>query len=192
MPTLTPAEFVDKWERAELKERASVQEHFTDLCRLVGHPTPAEKDPHGEFFTYEYGVTKSSGGQGYADVFYRGHFAIEYKGKGKYATLDDAYQQLLRYRENLANPPLLIVCDIERWEIHTNWTNTAPRVYTFTNDEITRPRIQRILRALFFDPDQLHPDRTAAEVTADAAESSARSPRTCAPGKPRRNASPTS
>ena len=63
-------------------------------------------------------------GPGVADSF-----AIEYKGKGKYQTLDDAYQQLLRYPENLDNPPLLIVCDIEHWEIHTNFTGTEKRVY---------------------------------------------------------------
>ncbi len=27
-----------------------------DVCRLVDHPTPAEKYPRGEFFTFECGV----------------------------------------------------------------------------------------------------------------------------------------
>jgi hypothetical protein len=170
MPEYTPQDFVEKWEQTELKERASAQSHFDDLCRLVGHPTPAEYDPKGESFTYEYGVEKLGGGQGYADVWFKGHFAVEYKGKGKYKSLDEAYKQLLRYRENLLNPPLLVVCDIENWEIHTNWPNTAKRVYRFTNLDITRPRIQRILRALFYDPGQLHPDRTADQVTTDAAD----------------------
>jgi hypothetical protein len=40
-PTLTPQQFVHKWRRAALKERSAYQEHFIDLCRLVGHPTPA-------------------------------------------------------------------------------------------------------------------------------------------------------
>ncbi len=170
MSAFTPDHFVQKWERTELKERASYQEHFMDVCRLVGHQTPAELDPDGTFFCFEAGMKTTTGGQGYADVWYKGHFAIEYKGKGKYKTLDDAYQQLLRYRENLYNPPLLIVCDIEHWEIHTNWPNTEKKITTFTNADITRPRFQRILRALFFDPDQLHPDRTSAQVTASAAD----------------------
>ena len=170
MPELTPKQFVERWDRAELKETASAQQHFIDVCHLVGHPIPAEKDPAGEFFTFEAGVKKTTGGQGFADVWYKGHFAIEYKGKGKYQTLDDAYQQLLRYRENLDNPPLLIVCDIEHWEIHTNFTGTEKRVYAFTNDQIAgSTKIQRILHNLFFAPYELHPDRTAAEVTADAA-----------------------
>jgi len=41
MPDLTPQQFVAKWERAELKETASAQQLFIDVCRLVGHPEPA-------------------------------------------------------------------------------------------------------------------------------------------------------
>ena len=35
--SLTPQDFVSKWKRAEARERQSVQEHFIDLCALVGH-----------------------------------------------------------------------------------------------------------------------------------------------------------
>ena len=41
-----------------------------------------------------------------------------------------AYRQLLDYRY-LENPPLLVVCDLDRFEIHTNFTNTRKRVYAF-------------------------------------------------------------
>jgi type II restriction/modification system DNA methylase subunit YeeA len=169
MSDLTVDQFIAKWERAELKERASYQEHFLDLCALVGHETPAQKDPTGEGFTFEAGMKTTTGSQGYADVWYKGHFAIEYKGKGKYKTLDDAYQQLLRYRENLGNPPLLIVTDIEHWEIRTNFTGTETVKHTFTNQELGLRKWQRLLHNLFYDPYQLHPDRTTAQVTADAA-----------------------
>ena len=74
---MNPSQFVDKWEKVELKERASAQSHFEDVCRLVGHPLPAEKDPKGVEFTYEYGVEKSGGGMGFADVWFDDHFAIE-------------------------------------------------------------------------------------------------------------------
>jgi len=171
MPTLTPQQFSDKWERSDLKERASYQEHFMDVCRLVDHPTPAEKDPAGEFFTFEAGVKTATGGQGYADVWYRDHFAIEYKGKGKYPDLDAAYQQLQRYRENLGNPPLLVVCDIEHWEIHTNFTGTEKVVHHFTNRDIaTSTRVQRLLNFMFFEPNALHPARTSRQVTENAAD----------------------
>lgn len=171
MPELTPQQFVEKWARTELKESASAQSHFNDLCRLVGHKTPAELDPAGSFFTFEAGVQKIGGGQGYADVWYKDHFAIEYKGKGKYDTLDGAYQQLLRYRENLGNPPVLVVCDIENWEIHTNFTGTEKHVFAFTNADVaTSRRVLRMLHWLFEDPYQFHPDRTTEQVTGDAAE----------------------
>jgi hypothetical protein len=44
-------------------------------------------------------------------VWKKGTFAWEYKGKHK--DLDQAYEQLLQYRESLLNPPLLIVSDME-------------------------------------------------------------------------------
>jgi hypothetical protein len=36
-PTLTPQEFVDKWRKAELKERSAAQEHFIDLRPMLGN-----------------------------------------------------------------------------------------------------------------------------------------------------------
>ena len=35
---------------SELKERSTAQEHFIDLCRLLGEPTPAEADPKGHHY----------------------------------------------------------------------------------------------------------------------------------------------
>lgn len=55
-PTLTPQEFVNKWRKSTLKERAAAQEHFIDLCRLVGHQAPAEAGSAGKFFTFEAGA----------------------------------------------------------------------------------------------------------------------------------------
>ena len=34
---MNPQDFVAKWSQATLKERSAYQEHFMDLCRLVGH-----------------------------------------------------------------------------------------------------------------------------------------------------------
>lgn len=76
-------EFVRKWRNVELKERSAAQEHFIDLCRVLGEPTPAEADPIGEFYSFEKGATKSTGGEGWADVWKRGHFGWEYKGRRK-------------------------------------------------------------------------------------------------------------
>ena len=44
-PTLTPRAFAQKWRDNETKEKAASQEHFIDLCRMLGEPTPNEADP---------------------------------------------------------------------------------------------------------------------------------------------------
>jgi hypothetical protein len=41
-PCITPQAFVDKWRSATPKERSAYQEHFIDVCRLIGHPTTAD------------------------------------------------------------------------------------------------------------------------------------------------------
>ena len=38
-------QFIAKWRASELKESSAAHEHFIDLCRLLGEPTPAEDDP---------------------------------------------------------------------------------------------------------------------------------------------------
>ena len=76
-PLMTPHEFITKWRASELKERSAAQEHFIDLCRLFGEPTPAEADPTGETYCFERGARKDTGGDGWADVWKRHHFAWE-------------------------------------------------------------------------------------------------------------------
>jgi len=55
---------------------------------------------------------------------------------GKRKDLDAVYRQLLLYRGALGNPPPLVFCDIDRYEVHTNFTRTMPRVHRFTNEDI--------------------------------------------------------
>lgn len=132
MPSIgpvTPHQFIAKWTRADLSERSAYQQHFLDLCELLAQPKPAEVDPKGLWYTFEKGVEKTDGGKGWADVWMQKHFGWEYKGRHK--DLRAAYQQLLKYREALDNPPLLVVCDLDRIEIHSNFTGTAKRVHAF-------------------------------------------------------------
>src|SRR5260370_33696200 len=104
---MTPQEFIAKWKKAQLSERSAAQQHFLDLCELLGQPKPVAADPEGAWYTFERGAHKTGGGEGWADVWMRKHFAWEYKRKRR--SLTEAYQQLLRYREDLENPPLLVV-----------------------------------------------------------------------------------
>ncbi len=112
-------------------------------------------------------MEKTGGGKGFADVWYRDRFAIEYKGKHK--DLGAAYGQLLQYRESLEKPPVLMVTDIERFEIHTNFTGTVTRVFSFTNFELPEAESLKVLRAMFADPYSLKPTRTVEGVTEEAA-----------------------
>jgi type II restriction/modification system DNA methylase subunit YeeA len=172
MSTLTPFDFVNKWRNSELKERSSAQENFIDLCRLMEHPTPAEVDSTGQSFTFEAGVGKVGGGQGFADVWKKGSFAWEYKGNHK--DLDKAYQQLLQYREALQNPPLLIVSDLEQIIIHTNFTNTVKSVVRLTLDDLVTSEGQEHLRAIFYEPERFRVETTTEQVTMAAAREFAR------------------
>ena len=172
MPTLTAREFVDKWRHATLKERSASQEHFLDLCHLIGHATPAEADSTGESFAFEVGADKSQGGSGFADVWKKGCFAWEYKGK--HADLDKAYQQLLQYREALQNPPLMIVSDIDRIIIHTNFTNSVKQIRTLTLDDLLTSAGLKQLSAIFTSPDFFKAPLTTEDVTREAASEFAR------------------
>ena len=100
---LTVPQFIAKWKAANLSERSSYQQHFLDLCALLDVVPPAQADPTGASFTFEKGVAKADGGKGFADVWRRGWFGWEYKGKHK--DLNAAYRQLQNYREALENPP---------------------------------------------------------------------------------------
>lgn len=135
---------------------------------MLGHPTPAEADPTGETFCFEKGAEKHGGGDGFADVWKKDFFGWEYKGKHK--DLDNAYNQLLLYRDALASPPILVVCDLDRIVIHTNFTKTVSAAHEIPLERLGEPRSLEILRAVFFDPEKLRPGKTSVAITQEAAQ----------------------
>ncbi len=151
---MTPPQFIAKWQRAALSERSACQQHFLDLCDLLGQPKPAEADPEGTWYTFEKGVETTEEKQGWADVWMRGHFGWEYKGKHR--DLKAAYAQLLLYREALENPPLLVVCDMDRFEVHTNFTGTPKKVFGFRNDSTEHRVSERTMGRVFLNVLQRH------------------------------------
>jgi hypothetical protein len=165
---MTPQTFIAKWQKVNLSERSACQQHFLDLCELLGQPKPAEADPEGTWYTFEKGVEKTEGGKGWADVWMRDHFGWEYKGKHK--NLAEAYQQLLLYREALENPPLLVVCDMDRFQVHTNFTSTAKRIYEFDLAGLAAPANLDVLRKVFTDAEALRPGITSEAITVEAAD----------------------
>jgi hypothetical protein len=163
---MTPQEFVGKWQAVTANERAVAQSNFNDLCALLDVPSPLEADPSGRDYAFEKSVRKAARGKGFADVWKRGAFAWEYKGKGK--DLGDAYRQLLLYRDDLDNPPLLVVSDIDRIEVHTNFTGTTKAVHTYRLTDLLDARKRAGLREVWTNPGAFDPRERRERITEDA------------------------
>ncbi|MEQ1556639.1 MAG: type IIL restriction-modification enzyme MmeI, partial [Gallionella sp.] len=163
--SITATQFIAKWQFSTLNERQSYQAHFADLCALVGAevPTPATI----ETYCFERGVAKTGSKHGWADVWKRGFFAIEYKAPER--NLDAALKQLMTYALALDNPPLLVVCDTQIIQIHTHFTNAPSEIHTIAIADLDQPANLEKLRWLFTDPDKFHPQRTIAQITEQAA-----------------------
>jgi type II restriction/modification system DNA methylase subunit YeeA len=181
------AEFVRTWAASTATERQASQSHFIQLCRVLDETAPNDDPGALDIYCFEKGAEKTGGGDGFADVWLQGHFGWEYKGKHK--DLQAAYKQLIDYHENLGNPPLLVVCDMERFEVHTKWTNQESWTYAFrnadlaTDDPVTvrgsggaaihdAPRLTaiQVLKALWDEPERLKPTRSTEQITREAAQ----------------------
>lgn len=166
---MTPQQFIDKWSNAELRERAASHSHFNDLCALLGERSPTDCDIKGEWYAFERGVSKTGGGEGWADVWKRGCFAWEYKSPGK--NLDAALKQLKLYASDLENPPLLIVSDMQRFRIHTNWTNMVQETHELDLDQLAEADQRQKLKWVFDEATvgHLKPSRSANATTEEVA-----------------------
>ena len=163
---VTPSQFVDKWRASTLGERQGAQLHFNDLCALLEREPPRDS----ESYCFEKGAEKTGqGGKGFADVWKARCFAWEYKGKG--ADLGAALRQLQAYALDLQNPPYLVVSDMARIQVHTNWTNTVSKTYAFTLDDLLKPETLHILRQVLDGSDKLKPGVSPQELTAKVASS---------------------
>jgi len=170
---MTPGEFISKWSDTGLRERAAAQSHFMDLCQVLGEKAPTDADPKGEWYAFEKGAMKT-GGDGWApslsNQWKRGCFAWEYKSPGK--DLNAALKQLQYYVRSLENPPLLIVSDMERIELHTNWTNTVQEVHTLSLPELADARRRQLLKKAFSETEveELKPGKTREALTKEVAQ----------------------
>ncbi|MGJ0486789.1 MAG: class I SAM-dependent DNA methyltransferase [Methylomicrobium sp.] len=160
---MTPEKFIATWTLNGLTEKAGAQSYIEDLCDLL----QIDKPRRSEDFCYEKGAVKDGGGQGWADVWKRDCFGWENKKPGR--DLKAALAQLREYSGNLGNPPLLVVCDRERIEIHTAFRGYPDEPRTILLNEIGDPVNQQILRWVFTEPDKLKPLKSNAAITAEAA-----------------------
>lgn len=160
---MTPEQFIALWKDNKLTERAGAQAHFDDLCDLLGVAKP--RDP--ENYCFERGARKTGGGDGWADVWKRGHFGWENKKPGR--DLNAALKQLTDYALQLDNPPLLVVCDRERIVIHTAFTGYPDQERQIRIEQLVEPEARQLLKWVFTDPEKLRPEKSTAAITAQAA-----------------------
>lgn len=166
--SITPEAFIQKYTTTKLNEKSGAALHFIDLCDLLEVPRPDGT----EAYRFEQPVLKVAGGKGFADVYSRGKFGWEYKSKG--ADLQKAYLQLLSYREDLDNPPLLLVSDMQTVQLHTNFTGTQKAVHTWTLDDLRDEGRRAQLRQVWLDPGAFNPAHRIELATVAAVESLAK------------------
>ena len=76
--------------RSDRTRRGTVA--FPRFVRSPRRGAPTTAAPKGEWYAFEKGATKTTGGEGWADVWKRERFGWEYKSKGK--DLRAAFAQL--------------------------------------------------------------------------------------------------
>ena len=160
---MTPAQFIARWKDNPLTERAGAQGHFDDLCDLLGVDKPRDSDN----YCFERGAGKAGGGEGWADVWKRSCFGWENKRPGR--DLRAALKQLTDYALELENPPLLVVSDRERIEIHTAFTGYPDEPRSIRIEDIGQPENLQTLRWVFTEPEKLRPVKSLAAITGEAA-----------------------
>lgn len=158
---MTPHAFMAKWLKSRARDAKAYRQHFRDLCEMFDHPLPSESSFSDKKFTFGYGSSDHGGGHrpkvgrnGLADVWKQEYFGWEYKSLHK--SLDLAYDHLLKNREALENPPLLVVSDINQIEVHTHFEDSKSVVYEIPLEMLDTQKNLETLWSLFHDPNLLH------------------------------------
>ena len=69
----------------------------------------------------------------------------------------------------LENPPLLIVSDMARFRIRTNWTNSVSETHEFGLDDLADAGVREKLKWAMSDPERLRPGESRQALTERAA-----------------------
>ncbi len=121
------AKFATDWKNTE-REEAEAQEFLVEFFNVLGVSRK-------KVAIFEHKVKCADGGNGYIDLFWKGHILIEMKSRGK--DLFKAYEQAKRYADALPHyemPDVILICDFENWHFY-DLTNNA-ELTTFTLEEL--------------------------------------------------------
>lgn len=121
------AKFAGDWKNTE-REEAEAQEFLIEFFHVLGVSRK-------KVAIFEHKVKCADGGNGYIDLFWKGHILIEMKSRGK--DLFKAYEQAKRYADALPHyemPDVILICDFENWHFY-DLTNNA-ELTAFTLDEL--------------------------------------------------------
>ena len=99
-----------------------------------------------------------TGSGGWADERKRHHFAWEYMGE--HVDLDEAFSELCECGLDLEKPPLLIVSDVARFRIRTNWTDSVSETHEFTLGDLFDAATRDMLKWAMAYPERLQPGKT--------------------------------
>ena len=122
--------------------------------------------PGGILYAFEKGVEKTGGGKGFADVWYENRFAFEYKAATRIS--EGRLPSAPAVPGGAGHPPLLVVTDTDRYEVHTDFTGPGKRVYRFDNAALPKAENVGVLQALFKDPEALRPGYTVEGIAEEA------------------------
>ncbi len=173
---MTPPQFIAKWQRASSSERTACQQHFLDLCELLGQPKPAEADPDGRLVHLRERRRHDRGRPGLGRRLDARPFRLGIQGQA-HAT---------------SRRPTSNSCSTARpWKTRRCWSSatwTASRSIPTSPARPSRstPSIWPgwpsganldILRRVFTDPESLKPGITSEAITVEAAKRFARTGR---------------
>ncbi|WP_284186809.1 class I SAM-dependent DNA methyltransferase [Zoogloea oryzae] len=188
--------FLKRWSAAGGSERANYQLFLTELCALLGLPTPdpAGDDTRDNAYVFERRVVirqpDGTSNNGFIDLYRRGSFVLEAKQTGK--TLDTsgwdkamlrAHNQADQYVRALpadeGRPPFILVVDVGRnIELYAEFSRSGatytpfpdPQSHRIRLEDLRKEDVRQRLRAVWLDPLTLDPSRQSARVTRQIAD----------------------
>ncbi|BAU58123.2 hypothetical protein HH1059_14150 [Halorhodospira halochloris] len=183
--------FLARWQGVTGTEQANSQLFLTELCHVLGLPTPepAGDDPQLNAYVFERrlhehapdGSTRTRR----IDLYRRGCFVLESKKlrQGEHTAgwdkaLTRAFQQAEGYARALpaweGRPPFLLIVDVGRvLEFYSEFSRSGGNYVPYPNpnqhrirlEDLRDPEIRERLRLVWLDPDALDLSKHAARVT---------------------------